>query len=215
MGVTLFDLIAVLIVVVSALVGFTRGAVRELVTVFAFTVAAMASIYLLPFAAPLFEGVMKPDWVAKAAAVVAVFILAYIALRLGGGYLTSRLQSQAALGTVDRIIGLAFGVIRALVFLGVFYLVFNLATPPELVPRWIADGRLYPVARLSARVLQGVAPKSLAEGPLAPLESVVKADPGGESGPSAQTPRRNRARTAPGYDKRSRDDIDALIEKTR
>ena len=146
MGVTLFDLIAVMIIVVSALVGFTRGAVRELVTVFAFTLAALAAVYLLPFAGPLFRDMMKPAWVGTAAAVVVVFVAAYIALRLAGHWVTKRLQTQVALGTVDRMIGLAFGVLRALVFLGVFYLVFSVATPPELTPPWIAKARLLPLA---------------------------------------------------------------------
>jgi membrane protein required for colicin V production len=212
MGVTLFDFIAVAIVGVSGLVGFSRGAVRELVTVVAFTVAAMAAIYLLPFAAALLGVLMTRAGAATAAAVVVVFIVAYIALRLGGQWVASRLQSKAALGTVDRVIGLAFGVVRALVFLGVFYLVFSVATPPELTPPWIANAKLLPVARVSAEALQSLAPRTLMErGPLAPaLERVTRDDP-----PAAQRSRRNPTRTVPGYDKRSRDDIDALVEKTR
>lgn len=210
---TLFDLIIVVIVLVSALIGFTRGAVRELVTVFAFTLASMAAIYLLPIVGPLFEGMMKPAWAAKAAAVVVVFVVAYIALRLAGGWVTSKLHSEAALGTLDRMIGTAFGVVRALVFLGLFYLVFNVATPPELVPPWISNAKLLPVAKVSASALQSIAPKTLTErGPLGPsLDRVV----GDDDPDSAQTSRRNSNRSGPGYDKRSRDDIDALVEKTR
>ena len=151
-----------------------------------------------------------------------MFVVAYIAFRLLGHYVTSRLHAQAVLGTVDRSIGLGFGLIRALVFLGVFYLVFNLATPPELVPSWITNGKLYPLARVSARALQTVAPRSLTEGGrLGPaLEKVVKDDSdtgvfGADHQGAAQTSRRNPTRGAPGYDKRSRDDIDALIERSR
>ncbi|OYX02843.1 MAG: hypothetical protein B7Z12_11265 [Caulobacter vibrioides] len=215
---TLFDLIAVMIILVSALVGFTRGAVRELVTVFAFTLAALAAVYLLPFAGPLFRDLMKPAWVGTAAAVVVVFVVAYIALRLAGHWVTARLHTQAALGTLDRLIGLAFGVLRALVFLGVFYLVFSVATPPELTPPWIANARLLPLARGSATALQALAPRTLVErGPLAPaLERVTQdAPPALDSPPAAQTSRRNPPRSAPGYDNSSRDEIDALVEQTR
>jgi membrane protein required for colicin V production len=226
--VTLFDLIAIVILLVSGLVGFTRGAVRELVTVFAFTLSAMAAVYLLPVAGPLFRDLMRPAWAANAAAVVTVFIVAYIALRILGHMVTSHLRAQAVLGTVDRLIGLAFGVVRALVFLGVFYLVFNLATPPELVPQWMSKAKLYPVARASARVLQTVAPKRLTSyGRFGPaLERVVKdgsepenstsaAEDTQNGAPTTQSPRRNPPHTIPGYDKRSRDDIDALVERTR
>lgn len=209
---TLFDLIAVLIVLVSALVGFTRGAVRELVTVFAFTLAALAAVYLLPFAGPVFRNLMKPQWVGTAASVVVVFLVAYVLLRLAGHLITRRLHSEAALGTVDRVIGLVFGVVRALVFLAVFYLVFSVATPAELTPPWIANARILPLARVSAEALGSLAPKSLTRrSPLAPaLERLGADDPD-----AAEKSRQNGPKSGAGYDKRTRDDIDALVERTR
>ncbi len=84
--------------------------------------------------------------------------------------------------------------------------------PEDLTPPWIANARLLPLARASAETLQSLAPKSLIErGPLAPaLERVTGEDPD-----AAQRSRRNQTLSEPGYDKRSRDDIDALVEKTR
>jgi len=225
--VTLFDLIAIVILLVSGLVGFTRGAVRELVTVFAFILAALAAVYLLPIVGPLAQKMMQPAWAANAAAVVAAFIVTYIALRVLGGWITSKLHQHAALGTLDRSIGLGFGVVRALAFLGVFYLVFNMATPPELVPRWISEAKLYPLARSSGRLLGTAAPKALkASGRIGPaLERAVEGgDDAGATGagnsPSADgSAPQSRSRNAPlpptGYDKRSRDDIDALVERSR
>jgi membrane protein required for colicin V production len=220
--VTLFDLIAIGILLVSGLIGFTRGAVRELVTVFAFTLAALASVYLLPITGPLMRDLMEPRWAANAAAVVTTFVIAYIALRVAAHWLTARLHEQAALGAIDRTIGVAFGVLRALVFLGVFYLVFNMATPSELVPRWISEGRLYPVARVSARLIEAVAPQSLkASRRLGPVLERVVTDgdnttgSGPNSAPASPSRSGNPVRNTDGYDKRSRDDIDALVERSR
>ena len=39
---TAFDIVFLLIVIVSALVGYARGAIKELVTLFAFLLAALA-----------------------------------------------------------------------------------------------------------------------------------------------------------------------------
>ena len=228
---TLFDLIAIIILLVSGLVGFTRGAVRELVTVFAFTLSALAAIYMMPVVGPAARSLMHPPWVANAGAVVAVFLIAYITLRLIGGWMTSRLHEQAALGAIDRTIGLCFGVVRALVFLGVFYLVFNMATPAELVPKWISDGKLYPLARASARIVGSVAPRALkASSHIGPALERAVTDTGQndaiaapepqssfvEDRPGAATTQLQKpARKSPGYDKRNRDDIDALVERSR
>ena len=223
---TLFDLIAIAILLVSGLVGFSRGAVRELVTVFAFGLAALAGLFLLPVSGPIVRSIVGPPWAATAAAIVIVFIIAYVALRLAGHWLTSRLRSQAALGAIDRTIGLAFGLVRALIFLGVFYLVFNMATPPELMPRWIADAKLLPLARASARTVQLVAPEGLkiAGGFRPQLERAVKGEDAraGASDPAEATRRSldaavraSEAQKTPGYDNRSRDRIDELVERSR
>ena len=158
---TLFDLIALGILAISALVGFARGAVRELVGVFAFTIAAWIAVTLLPFSGPIARRSIHPGWAANGAALVVAFLLAYVALRVLGHWLSTVLKSQATLGTLDRGFGVAFGLVRALVVLGVFYMVFNAATPSYLVPAWISDGALYPVSRASAQALQAVAPHGL------------------------------------------------------
>lgn len=200
---TLFDLIAVIVILISGFVGFTRGAVRELVTVVAFGLSAVIAVFALPFAGPLARHYMNPEWTANAAAVAVVFVVSYIGLRLVGGWVSARLHSQSALGALDRSIGLAFGVVRAVIFLGVFYLVFNAATPPELSPAWFTQAKVYPFARRSAEALESLVPQGLKQaGRLGPaLEKAVKTDP---SNPPPG-----------GYDRRARDDIDALVERSR
>jgi membrane protein required for colicin V production len=168
---------------------------------------------------------MQPAWAANAAAVAVVFVIAYVVLRMAGHWLTVRLHAHAGLGAVDRSIGLCFGVVRALVFLGVFYLVFNMATPAELVPTWISHGKLYPLARASARVIGAAAPRALkASSPIGPALERAVTDQGADTAgqiPHADHPNAARSRSenpprkTPGYDKRSRDDIDALVERSR
>ncbi len=158
----LFDLVAGLVLVVSALIGFSRGAVLEVVTLFAFTAAATLSVYLLPFTAPMARQAVHPPWAANAVAVAVAFLIAYIGLRLLGSNLSRAVRSQGTLGTLDRTVGLAFGVTRALVVLGVVYLVFN-ATPFGQPPPLLTTARLYPLARGAGLTLASVAPGSLHE----------------------------------------------------
>ncbi len=156
----LFDLAAGLILVISAIVGFSRGAVIELVTLFAFTIAAALAVYLLPFTAPIARHSVHPAWAANAAAVVVAFLIAYIALRVLGSSISKALRSQATLGTIDRVIGLGFGLLRGLVILGVVFLIFT-ATPLGRPPALVTGGKLYPLSRISGQVLASVAPGEL------------------------------------------------------
>jgi membrane protein required for colicin V production len=148
---TLFDLIVLVLLGVSALVGFIRGATRELITVISFVVAALAAVFLLRFTGPIARGALDPDWVGTAVAILVVFLAVYILLRVGGASLTKRIHQTQALGTVDRAAGVGVGLVRALVLIGVFHLVFHAATPPERLPQWMTGAFSYPLSRAAAR----------------------------------------------------------------
>jgi membrane protein required for colicin V production len=160
--VNLFDLVAGLTLLISALIGFSRGAVLEVVTLFAFTAAAALSVYLLPFTTPLALKSVHPAWAANAVAAGVSFLIAYIGFRLAGASLSRAVRSQATLGSLDRTVGLAFGVTRALVVLGVVYLVFT-ATPLQRPPELITSARLYPLARGSGLALASLAPGGISK----------------------------------------------------
>lgn len=201
---TLFDIIALTVLAVSAGVGFFRGAAREMVTVLALVAAAGAAVFGLRLTGPVMRAVVQPDWAGNVAAVLLVFVVVYIALRLLGGRLASRVQATEGLGFLDRSIGLGFGLVRALVVLGAFVLVFNAATPPERVPRWISGAALYPLTSAVAEVLKAFAPKGLDMADrLKP--AIADAVRDGTRDPAPEQ----------GYDARERGGIDDLVEKSR
>lgn len=211
---TPFDIIAGLILLVSGLVGFARGASRELTSALSFIAAAIIALLGLRITGPLFRDLMDPDWAATAAAILVSFVIAFVLLRLLGAALTRTLHADGALGTLDRLMGLAFGLARGLVVLGVFNLVFNMATPPDRVPSWVSKSALYPLSTASARVLKVFAPKGTAlAGKLAPaIEDAVHdgtRDGGASDKPSDRKP------GEPGYDQSQRRSVDDLVEKSR
>lgn len=157
---TLFDIIAVLILGVSVLVGFVRGALREVATVVSFVLAVLISIVGLRFTGPIARTAVHPTWAATGVALVVVFLAAYIVLRVTASGLTRSVHSTRALGTIDRVVGAGFGALRGLVALGVLYLLLNLAPSPNGTPEWISSAKLYPLARTCADGLRVLGPKS-------------------------------------------------------
>ena len=204
---TLFDIIVLAILLLSAGAGWFRGAVREMVTMFAFGAAALLAIFSLRYTTPVARGLIAdaPDWVASVVAVVVVFLVAYVGVRLLGGGLSKRLHQTQALGVLDRTIGLAFGLIRALIVVGAFHLAFTAATPPERMPRWMTGAALYPLTEEAGRVLKAVAPKGLdMAGRLKPALTDAVSDGSGDATPAED-----------GYEARARRGLDDLVEKTR
>lgn len=201
---TQFDYIVIGVLALSALFGFIRGAAREVVTVIAFLLAAMAAMFGLRYAGPIARAAINPDWAGNVAAVVVVFLAVYIVLRLLGAGLVQRVKDTEVLGALDRSVGLGFGLVRALVFLGALNLAFNAATPPERVPTWISQAKLYPLTTACGRLLAAFAPKGMdLAGRLKPTFDKAVDDGARDSG------------AAGGYDARDRREIDDLVEKTR
>jgi membrane protein required for colicin V production len=189
--VTQFDLIAIAILGVSGLIGFARGALRELITIFAFILAVAIALLVLRFTGPLARHWLHPAWVGNVAALLAGFLVSYIAIRILGAGLTRSIHEVGVLGGIDRVAGLGIGLIRGFVILGVFQLVFSAATPRERMPQWISHAMLYPAAGESAKALKALEPEGLAlAGKLAPTlkEAVIDDGPGGVGQDDDKTP---------------------------
>jgi membrane protein required for colicin V production len=155
---SLFDLAAGLVLVVSALVGWIRGASREVATVAAIIIAAIVAIAALRFTGGIARHAIHTPWLANIAAILIVFAAVYILLRVLAGALTRRIQQTRGLGGVDRTVGAGFGVARALVILGLANLTLNAITPADRMPPWIKNAMLYPVSTYSAQALKAFAP---------------------------------------------------------
>jgi membrane protein required for colicin V production len=156
---SLFDLAAGLVLIVSALVGWIRGASREVATLAAIVVAAVAAIFLLRFTGPIARHAIATPWIANIAAILIVFVAVYILLRVLAAALTRRLHRTTGLGGVDRTFGAGFGVARALVILGLANLTISAIVPPDRMPTWISGALLYPVSAVSGRALKAFAPQ--------------------------------------------------------
>lgn len=208
---TPFDIIAGLLLLISGVTGWIRGASRELTSFLSFVLAAAIALFGLRVSGPLFRALMDPDWAATGAAVLVVFVVFFLIFRLIGARVTASLQQTSA-GTLDNAIGASFGLIRACVVLGVFNLLLHLATPPDRMPRWVEDSMFYPLSEVSGKALKVFAPKGKAlAGKLAPAIKDAVHDGAKDGGDNTS----GEESSGKGYDKNQRRDLDDLVEKSR
>jgi len=186
--VTQFDLIALLILAASGLIGFARGALRELTTLIAFAAAVAIALFALRFTGPIGRHFVHPAWLGNAVALLVGFLVSYMAVRMIGAGVSRSVHDVHALSGVDRVAGLGIGLLRGFVVLGVFQLVFAAATPPERMPNWITHAALYPAAEDSGKALKALEPEGLAmAGKLAPTLQKAVTDGGNDK--SVEKPR--------------------------
>src|SRR5207253_1397245 len=109
---TQFDILVLILLGVSAAVGFSRGAVREIAALLALVFAAGLAVFGLPVFGPFVRKAVHPDWLGTVAAIVLVFVVAFIALRLIGAGVARAVQQTQGLGFLDRSLGLLIGLGR-------------------------------------------------------------------------------------------------------
>jgi membrane protein required for colicin V production len=159
--VTGFDILAGAILLVSGLVGFARGATREVVTVTALLAGVAIAILAVRYSAPVAGHFIHTLWLARIAALIVVFLIVYVAVRLAGGALTRGVR-QTALSGFDRALGFAIGLARGVVAIALIALAIRVATPRERLPHWYTHAMVYPEANAAGLALRALAPKGMA-----------------------------------------------------
>lgn len=152
-----FDILAAIVILGSAAAGGVRGAVREIVSLFSFALAAFIALIAMPVTAPIGRGLIDPDWIGSVAAVIVSFLLLYFGIRMLGS-LVSKGARGNPLGVVDRIVGVVIGLARGLVLMGAIHLVVLAALPGERTPGWLTNAALHPVTAGAARAIQMILP---------------------------------------------------------
>jgi membrane protein required for colicin V production len=215
---SLFDIMAGLLLLVSAIAGLARGATREVTTVIAFVTAAVIAVFGLRYTGAFARHMVATPWMANVAALLVSFVAAYVVLRMIGGMLTRGVQ-RTILSGPDRVLGGGIGLARGLIAIGAVMLLIDAATPPERMPTWITGARLYPLADASAGLLRTFAPQGwkLASGMAPGVENTVMGgappiqdEPPDETRSASSSPDRDS-----GYSERQRKALDVLVEKSR
>jgi membrane protein required for colicin V production len=162
---TLFDIVALALVALSALAAMVRGAVREVLALASWVGAAFAAFLALPYAAPLVRPVVASDGLARGVAAVGVFFVALVALKMLSGMIARGVEGSAV-GPLDRLLGLAFGAARGAFVLCAAYLAGSFLVKPELQPDWVRGAYLIGPVQAGARRIEELLPAAYrARGP--------------------------------------------------
>lgn len=211
------------VLLLAALLAFTRGMVAEVLSLAAWGGSALIALYTLPFVLPITQQYIKVEMVAYVITSAALFIVALVVLTILFGRVSRGVQNSA-LSAVDRSLGFLFGLFKGAVLVSVAYLFFAWLIPANEQPQWLQQAKTRPLMAMGAGMIYELVPANLrAEGlnqadlardrtrqaieakeALDRLTSPVPA--GGKTGaPPANT----------GYKERDRGEIDRLIQNTR
>jgi membrane protein required for colicin V production len=157
LSVTFLDCLIVLVIVVSAGYAAWRGFLWETLTIFAWVAAAFACLYFGPYIIPLTRSMIAQPWLASLVAYAAVFLAVFIPFAFMSHRFSESVKNSP-IGPLDRAAGVAFGVVRGLVVVGLAYLAFTYFVPIRNQPHWLTEARLLPMVQSTSEVLLSVVP---------------------------------------------------------
>jgi membrane protein required for colicin V production len=152
-SITAFDGIALAVVVISGIMGFARGFLRELATLGAFIGALAAAYYARVFLHDDLAALLPPDlapWTADLILVIVAFILVYVLIAWLGQRLSKNIHGAEGIGMFDHVAGAVFGVLRGMVALVFFVVLLGLVLEESRIPSFIQNGFTYPQLRKMA-----------------------------------------------------------------
>lgn len=151
------DLVVLVVLLLSGLLAFARGFIREVLSIAGWIGAALAAVWTLPWTQPFAQGYIGNELFSQLAAGVAVFIVTLVVLSVISHYLANWVK-DSALNAVDRSLGFLFGLFRGAVLICLVYLLASLVIPPPDQPTWVTEARSQPLVARGAVALQGLLP---------------------------------------------------------
>lgn len=192
-----FDLLTIIAILVSAGLAFTRGFIREVMTIFGMAGGAVLAFLFGPSVQPFFAdmfgaappdsetqpivlGFIPADLAATATAYITVFVGVVILLSLLTHFL-SKSAGALGLGPVDRTLGVIFGVIRGLVLVSLIYIPFHFALDTQTKRDWFGQAKTHyyveaVAAWMASLVNKDAMAEKLSEGADTARDTLMKLD---------------------------------------
>jgi membrane protein required for colicin V production len=156
--ITLLDIILITVMLVSALLAMIRGFMREILSIAAWVIAALATLYAYSKLLPYAKGYFNNDIVAAGVVIGGTFLLTLIIVSV----ITVRFSDMvldSRVGALDRTLGFLFGLGRGLVIVVVAFLFFSWLVPARTQPAWVANAKSKVVLQSTGDWLMSLLPE--------------------------------------------------------
>lgn len=166
------DVVFLIIVGISALVGIARGMTKELLSIAGWVLAAAAVFYLVPIVEPMMAKYIASKLLANIVSGLAILIVFCIFWILTADRLGSVVRSSR-LSALDRILGFVFGAARGALIVILVALLISTIIPEESKKGMFKDSQYFQLASNSAEPLKKIVPSDWFEKMKAKTEEMV------------------------------------------
>ena len=195
--------IILIITAVSALIALYRGLVKEVLSIVGWILAAVVVFYLLPILTPLAKHYIASSMMAGIVTALLILIIFYIIWLLSTDKMIGKVRSSK-LSSLDRVLGLLFGVLRACLLVILFNIIMNWILPEESKEGMFKESRYFTLAGKFAEPIESLIPDSTID---------LIRNKGSEVGLGEKDKKKAKDEKAIKEEKESQKEIDDLFQK--
>jgi membrane protein required for colicin V production len=158
MPVTLLDILLLVVMLISGLLAMIRGFMREVLSIAAWGIAAVATLYGYSRILPTVKTYVTSDIVAAAVTIIGVFLITLLVISI----ITVRISDMildSRVGALDRTMGFLFGLGRGLIIMVVAFLFFAWLVPDRSQPEWVKAAKSKVVLQSTGEWLMSMLPE--------------------------------------------------------
>ena len=112
---TIVDCVVLGILLISGVIAWHRGFLKETLSVSAWLIAALAAVFVWPITKPFARALVNPNFVADILALIGVFFILLIPISFVSFRLSELVRGSRA-GPLDKSLGFVFGLARGLLW---------------------------------------------------------------------------------------------------
>lgn len=151
------DAAVVVVLAIFGITSFIRGFTASALTIMAWGGAFIGTGYIAPFVVPYVYEVIKPELMAFAITYAVVFILDLLVLKLIAG-LIGRMVRNSDIGSLDRALGLLFGLFGAMFVISALYMITTPFISENNQSDWFKTAKSRPLIQYGASMITAINP---------------------------------------------------------
>jgi membrane protein required for colicin V production len=156
------DIGILIVLLASGLLALSRGFVSEVLSIAGWAAAALVTVWAYPHLQPFAAQYLQPEILANVATAAVVFVIALVVFSAIGHRIASGVR-RSSIGSIDRILGLLFGLVRGALLVVLAYLALIWVFPVANRPAWLDNAKLRPWVEQGASWLASLFPEGTIE----------------------------------------------------
>lgn len=152
------DIVILIVVGISGLIALSRGLIKEVLSIIGWVLNGFAVVWLLPVFTPLAKQYIESGLLAGIVSAIFILILFMIIWIFVTDAVIVRVR-KSKLSSVDRMLGLFFGIMRAFLLIILVYILISWCMPTDKQPEVMQKSKYFQLAGEFAKPIEKLIPQ--------------------------------------------------------